>query len=169
MYTNCFIQISLFLSNQLLWPPAKKSITLIDNLPPSLLQHNSCMTPTNFHTKDHNTISSLFTLHTSFIFPSIPHPPKFDFMHMYVCKMFYNMSLSFHKHKRTQVCMTPPLLNSTQRKTTLYDTLSSNYLSLILLQNSLFHLPLNHLLLPPYLSLHHPPPPLPVPSSFTCS
>lgn len=108
MYTNCFIQISLFLSNQLLLPPAKKSTTLIDNLPPSLLQHNSCMTPTNFHTKDHNTTSSLFTLQTSFIFPSIPHPPKFDFMHMYVCKMFYNMSLSFHKHKRTQVCMTPP-------------------------------------------------------------
>lgn len=166
MYTNCFIQISLFLSNQLLWPPAKKSITLIDNLPPSLLQHNSCMTPTNFHTKDHNTISSLFTLHTSFIFPSIPHPPKFDFMHMYVCKMFYNMSLSFHKHKRTQVCMTPPLLHSTQRKTTLYDTLSSIYLS-----PPEFPVPSSPKSppLPPYLSLHHPPPPLPVPSSFTCS
>lgn len=68
--------------------------------------------------------------------------------------------------------MTPPLLHSTQRKTTLYDTLSSIYLSLILLQNSLFHLPLNHLLFPltfPSI-IHHPPylyqDPLPAPKSM---
>lgn len=167
MYTNCFIQISLFLSNQLLLPPAKKSTTLIDNLPPSLLQHNSCMTPTNFHTKDHNTTSSLFTLHTSFIFPSIPHPPKFDFMHMYVCKMFYNMSLSFHTRGHKSVWL-PPFTFHTKENNSLW--------------HPLFQLPIPHSPpefpipsspksppLPPYLSLHHPPPPLPVPSSFTCS
>lgn len=133
---------------------------------PSLLQHNSCMTPTNFHTKDHNTTSSLFTMHTSFIFPSIPHPPKFDFMHMYVCKMFYNMSLSFHKHKRTQVCMTPPFyIPHKGKQLFMTPSLPITYPSF----SSRIPCSPKSPPLPPYLSLHHPPPPLPVPSSFTCS